>query len=266
MGKISNKGEKNEIYYSRDYRHLNRAWITYLLQIIFVLVPVILIYLCSYSEISYYISEFSAGLINNITGDTTGILKEKYFPIFGGIYYITMKGRYPSFTMAMISFIVTLILIVVFARINMNRKPLMIFLTIGLCVHLASSLFFIFFGDKFPYTLDTYSILYMKQQIIVWLMIIVVYWLSTSLITHVTWYRIISLAMLMVLSFVYGIVRYILYMIIISQFSYLFMASLYFTFGVLFDFLIMVGIFSLFIYMSGKKFQGKKRGRVWKWS
>ena len=72
--------------------------------------------------------------------------------------------------------------------------------------------------------------------------------------------------MLMVLSFVYGIVRYILYMIIISQFSYLFMASLYFAFGVLFDFLIMVGIFSLFIYMSGKKFQGKKRGRVWKWS
>lgn len=266
MKNAYNKGEKNIIYYSRDYRHLNRVGIGYIMQLFFVLMPIIIVYLCSYRQMSCMIARFSAGIINMIIGERAGIFKENYLPVFGEVYCVSMSGRTPSEKAAIISLIVTLVLIILLVKIKSDRKPFMIFLTIGLCVHLVSSIFFVFLGDKFPYNMDTYSILYMKQQIMVWLMIIVAYWLATSLITHVFFLRILSLSVLMIISFVYGITRYILYMLIISRCTYLFMAVLYFTFGVLFDFLVLVGIFAMFIENAGRKFKNKKRGEIWRWS
>lgn len=260
------QGDKKQIFYSRDYRHLQRSGLFFSLQLIFVLVPAIVLYLCFYSELSKLVAQFSAHMISSILGKETTILETKYFPIFGNVFYVDVEGRNPSFTMALISLIVSLILIFVFSLIKTNQKPLMIFLTLGAYIHGISSLYFIVFGEKFPYTMTSYSILYMKQQIIVWLMIIIIYWLCTSLIPKLFWHRLFFLVMLIVFCGTLGVVRYIIYMCILSKFSYLFMASLYFTFGVLFDFMVMVGVFALFIRIASRKYNEKGKGEMWKWS
>lgn len=268
MSKINAKSKenKNVIFYSRDYRHLNVNFFVYSLQFILILLPVVFLYLKNYSRLSYYVAHFSARMINHITGGGAGVLDTPYFKIFGGISYVDMGGKYPSFTLAFFSLVISLFLIIVSSLVGGNRKPLMIFITIGLYIHAVSSAYFLLFGRWFPYNLDSYSILYMKQQIVVWLMIMIVYWLSTSLITRMFAYRIVSFMIMCGVLFVFGVTRYIIYMIILAKCSYLFMASLYFTFGVLFDFMVMVGIFAIFIRHASWKYNTKIRGEMWRWS
>ncbi len=264
--KGNSKEKKNVIYYSRDYRHLDVSAFWYIIQFVFILIPVVWLYLRSYSRISYFVADFSADMIHKITGNTTSILDTGYFKYFGGVSYVDMAGKHPSFTLSFFSLLISLFLIIVFSLQQNNRKPLMIFITIGLYIHACSSAYFLVFGYKFPYNIDSYSVLYMKQQIVVWLMIMIVYWISTSLITKMVVYRLLSFIALIITLFIFGIVRYILYMIILAKCSYLFMASLYFTFGVLFDFMVMVGVFAIFIRQASRKYNNKNGGGMWKWS
>lgn len=264
---INEDKNKENISYSRDYRHLNRNLFTYLLQIALILVPLAVGYLMMYNKLSYYVSSFSANMLEKMTGVTTGIKEVSYLPKLGGVYCVAMEGKEPSFSFAFLSLIITLILIIICSLIKNDKKPVMIFITIALYIHLVSSIFFVLFDSSaFLYNLNSYSILYMKQQIIVWLMIMIIYWLSTSLITRVPVLRITTFIMLMCISFAYGVVRYIVYMFIIAKASYLFMAVLYFSFGILFDFMIMVGVYSVFMKYASRKFKKKTEGGVWKWS
>ena len=263
-----NIGELNKesIIYSRDYRYLNRRLPVYILQVVLVLVPLVVGYLFTYSKISYYVSIFVSKILENIAGISTEIMEVDYFPRLGGVFYVAMEGKNPSFTMSIVSLFITLILIVIFTLIKTDKKPLMIFITIGLYIHLFSSAFFVFWGaDRFPYDINDYSNLYMKQQIIVWLMIMIVYWMSTSLVTKVVGLRISTFIMVSAMSFLFGVTRYIVFMLILAKGSYLFMAVLYFTLGIFFDFIIMVGVYSIFMKCASRKFKKRNETELWKW-
>lgn len=258
--------EKRIINYSRDYRHLNRSLAGYIIQSVVALGVLITGYLLIYSKFSYYISEFAAFILNKISGSETGIREMDYLPKLGGVYCVTMEGNSPSFSFSLISLIMTLILLVVFTQIKSKKKPVMIFVSIALFIHLVSSAYFLIFGaDRFPYSLNDFSELYMKQQIIIWLMIMVVYIFSTSLITHVVWLRIITFIMLAFISVIFGIVRYIVYMVILAKCTLLFMAVLYFMFGILIDMMIMVGVYSIFMKKASEKFNNRAEVNLWKW-
>lgn len=261
-----NNNNKKLINYSRDYRHLNRHFVGYLFQVVIFLGGLIVGYLFSYNKLSYYIADFTANILGKVTGISAGIREVEFFPKFGGVYCVTMEGKSPSFSLSIISMIITLILIVICSQIKTDKKPVMIFITIGLYIHLISSAFFVFFGaEKFPYNLDDYSNLYMKQQIIVWLMIIVVYWLSTSLITNVVGLRIVSFLIVAVLSALFGIARYLVYLFIIVKCTYIFMAELYFIFGILMDIMIMIGVYSIFMKKVSARFRDRMEVKLWKW-
>lgn len=260
------KNEKKIINYSRDYRHLNRSLAGFIIQSVVVLGVLITGYLLTYNRFSYYISEFAAFILSKISGCDTGIREMDYIPKLGGVYCVTMEGKSPSFSFSLISLIITLILLIVFTQIKTKKKPVMIFFSISLFIHMVSSAYFLIFGaNRFPYSLNDFSELYMKQQIIIWLMIIVVYIISTSLVTHVVWLRIISFAELALISVIFGFVRYIVYMVILAKCTLIFMAALDFMFGMLMDMMIMVGIYSVFMKKASEKFNNRAEVNLWKW-
>ena len=137
--------EKNDIHYSRDYRYLSRGGISYFFQFLFVIIPVTVIYLLSYEKISYFVAKYSAKYIGLFTGQEVDILKSNYLPKFGDVYYVSLEGKNPSFTLAFFSFVITLMLIILFSLMKTDKKPLLIFITIGLYIHAFSSLYFLLF-------------------------------------------------------------------------------------------------------------------------
>ncbi len=267
LNMVNEDKNKLNISYSRDYRHLDRNLTAYVLQIVLVLVPMVVAFLFLYNGLSHFMARYAADILERITGDVTGIREADFLPVFGGVYCVEMEGKTPSFIMSFLSVIVTLVLIIICSRIKSDKKPVMIFLTIALYIHLISSIYFVVADAAgFPYDLNEYSSFYMKQQIVAWLMIMVIYWLTTSLITRVAVLRISSFFILGCISFLFGFVRYILYLFIIAKASYLFMAVLYFSFGILFDFMIMVGVYSVFMKYASRKFKSMEVEGVWKWS
>ncbi len=266
MKKTINTKEKEKINYTRDYRHLEKIGILYMLQMMILLVPLIVVYLCLYTKMTQAVADFSAYIISEVTGKTTSLVKLDYLPVFGGVYCVKMSGKSPSFTFAIISCMVSLILILCFSVAKNKNKPLMIFFTIASWVHFVSSLYFVFFTRMFPYNLNDYSELYIKQQVIIWMIIMTVYVLTTSMIPDMFVYRVGLFMALMILEFLYGVVRYVIYMVIIAEGTYIFMAVLFFVFGIMFDFLILVAVYSVYIYVAGFRYKNKKRGDMWQWS
>lgn len=267
QGNVSHVDDKKEtIYYSRDYRHLNRTGVLYSVGLILVLVPIIAMYLLYYSDISYLIAEFAKEFLEKFTGQNVYIFESDYLPHFGSVYCVTTKGRMPDFTMSLIVLLISLIGILILSTTKIHMKPLAIFMNIGMYISAISAVFFLIFPDEFPYTVSNYSELYMKQQIILWLMVIVVYIVSISLIKGLYMFKFITFMALVGLMGVYGTFRYVLYLTIVVKCSYLFMATLYFTFGVLFDFMVMVAIYSIFMRRASKAYRIGQGGKLWKWS
>ena len=123
-----------------------------------------------------------------------------------------------------------------------------------------------FFPEYFPYTLVNYSELYIEQQIAIWLCIAGIAGFAISLIFSSFLAKLIAFIVTMLYSGIYGIARYVIYLLVLHFFSSIYMATLFFTLGMLFDFLQMVFVYILYVQYASKNFGTQKRGTLWKWA
>ena len=106
----------------------------------------------------------------------------------------------------------------------------------------------------------------MKQQIGLWLFFFIVVGLVTALAGNgYFFYNVTFLVGIMLYSFIYGVLRYVTYLYIVSQFSTIYMAILFFVFGPLFDFLYIIYFYGLYVNRIIIFNDSKKREDVWQW-
>ncbi|MGD9676945.1 MAG: hypothetical protein AB7V16_01095 [Vulcanibacillus sp.] len=264
------KEQKSQIYFSRIYRHLlpNRVerWIFLLGGVL----PTILLFLLFYSKITYMLAVWANQVFSLISPkNSLGIGYEEFIPIFGGVYYVILPNKMPIFSELVINVVVTLLLLFILYLLykkNTGSTSLIIYFNIILLIHLISCIFFIFAEAYFPYSATVYSELYIKQQIGIWLSIMIL----AGVIIGILGYGSILVRFSFFLgivgySLVYGFVRYITFMFIISKGSNLYMATLFFSLGPLFDFLYLVGFYGIYIYSLVNYFNQGKGRLKWLW-
>jgi hypothetical protein len=259
--------EKRHIFFTRDYRHLPKPQITMWLFVILFIIPVIIGLLLFYPQISLVISNWTSGVITNSTGIPTGVTSSEFIPMVGPVYLVDIRGSLPTLLFSIINLIVSitvLLLVILFRRSGM--RSFAIYVSMAMFVHMISSLFFIFFPEYFPYSLTDYSELYMEQQIAIWICIAAISGFAIALIFSSFVAKLLTYAATLVYAGLYGITRYVLYLLILHYFSSLFMGTLFFTLGVLFDFLQMVFIYIIYIRYASRKYDSQKEGTLWKWS
>lgn len=233
-------------------------------------IPCIVIFLYFYTEISYLLADWVRNtLLRTFPEKTLGIVYGEFLPFFGGIYYVYLPGTLPSFQEATINLAVTLILLLICLFASGKSKagtPLTIYFAIILLIHLIASIFFMFAKDFYPYTATQYSELYIKQQVSIWLSFLVL----TGLITGVLGYgsipaRLVAFWGTMLYSFIFGCIRYLASLYIISIGSSLYMATLFFSLGPLFDFLYLVCFYGIYINSQIKRLDQKEGRLQWHW-
>lgn len=257
--------EKEMIFYTREYRHFKKMSPSSLIFLLICVLQVILIFTLFYSPITYGISQWTGKIISSVTGEYIKIASSEYFPKLGDIYFISAAGKAPGFTFSLISAIISLPAIIIAAQAKKNSKPLMIYMCMGLCVHLISSVFFIFWPEYFPYDLTQFAELYMKQQICVWIMIALIMGISTALVNETGAMKYVVFFVEVAVSLIYGVIRYAVFAFVIYYGSYIFMASLFFTFGVLFDFIQMVCVYSFFAKAASARYASAEGRKKWLW-
>lgn len=257
--------EKKKIFYTREYRHMKPTPLITIFELLFTIVPFLIILRMFYSRFSLWLSEVAKEILNNIFHVNAEIAQNDSLAVFDPIFYVDLSGRKPSFTMKLILLVVILLLITLILQILDKYKSFMIFMGIFMGILLVSDIYFIFWGDKFPYTLGTYASMYMLQQIIMWFSIALVSVVALSILPEIHGSVLIAFWSIMIYSIIYGSVRYIVFIVFLYWATNVFMAPLFLMCGVFLDFMYVVAIYAIYAKRISKKFNKREEMSVWEW-
>lgn len=256
---------KDVIFYARDYRHFAANTKNTVLFLVFCVLPVTLAFIFFYSPLTRAVSLWTGKVIMQVTGDAVEILSSPFLPGLGSVYYVSLIGTIPSYTHALIACILTIIAIPIASQAKTNARSFMIYVCMGLYVQLISCLFFLFWPELFPYTLSEYSELYMLQAASLWIIIPTLLGLALALMRASILHRVLAILIQVGTMLIFSTVRYVVYLCFLNFCSSLYMATLFFSFGVLFDFIQMVMIYSFLAKRISEQYDSLKGRSQWAW-
>lgn len=259
--------DKKNIYFIRTYRRLKKNVIGSILYLCFLVIPTIILFVLNIGNITRFMSQLVVRILGKVYPGTPLYIREEMFSILARMEFVELPTVYPKVSLIFINLAITLILVMFLNSGNRKGKPLSVYFSIMALIHIMNCIYFIFAANYFPYTAYQYSILYMKQQLGIWLAFIVLVGLITGLLaTKGLFYRIATFVFILLYSFIYGIIRYILFLFIIQEFSIIYMAPLYFALGPFFDFLYLVFIYGIYTNKMIKMYDSEVGRGEWLWS
>lgn len=258
--------EKKNIYYSRTYRHLKGDILKSLLYLCILVIPILFLFVYNIKTITRFMSELAVGVLGKVYPGIPLYIREDAFSILGNLEFVELPTVYPEISFVFFNFIAVLLLAVFLNTGNRRGKPMSVYFSIMSMVHIINCIYFIFASNYFPYTAFQYSALYMKQQVGIWLTFILLAGLITGFLGGKGFfYRAIAFVSTLIYSLVYGIIRYILFLFIIQQFSIIYMALLFFALGPFYDFLYLVFIYGIYTNKIIKIYDLQSGRGEWLW-
>jgi hypothetical protein len=253
---------KTIIYYHRAYRKITGSGHAFILEILVLSLPLSLLLLFLSPYITHGMSLFAKFILSPYyPPGTVQLFKRAFF--FTTISLIDIPSPYPSYLCILINVVVSSVLILFLPQINKGKNTAIYILYLA-TINLVSSLFFISALAEFPYSALEFSELYMASEICILFFIPFILGTAILLLPDSLFPKIMLLLLTVLYAIIIGALRYVLFLFIISKFSILYMALLYFAFGPLIDFIYIVGIFS---YYNGKIATNLHNSNtVWKWS
>jgi len=177
-------------------------------------------------------------------------------------FFLALPSVHPSKLFAAVNAVVSLIILFMLPRLR-HAKHVFIFLVVVFFINIVSSLFFTFFPERFPYQASDYSELYIKQQVGIWFFAPLIMGLAILPLPASALSKLATLGAAFCYSLVFGTIRYIAFLFILTKATLLCMAILFFVFGPLVDFIYIVGIYSVYVTRLAKKLKGDFT--TWKW-
>lgn len=259
--------QKKKIYYARTYRHLTYDRVKITLYFLLLIVPAILVYLLSLRAITHFIAETGIKVLGKALPGIAMEIAAVRYPVFGTVEYIVMPTVLPDFLFVGINLCVVLGGMWFLCTGRRKGHPVAVYLLLSMMTHVVSCTFFLFGTHVFPYQMEDFSELYISQQISIWLLFIILTGLVTGFVGNQGFfYKILTFFAIMAYSLVFGVVRYIVFLFVLEQYSMLYMAVMFFVFGPLFDFLYLVWIYSFFVNKMILYYDSDRGREAWKWS
>ena len=259
--------KKKRIYYARTYRRIKLDMKISILFTCLLMIPSLVVFILNIDTITQKLAQISTWVLSQVFPAESISVIHSHYSIFGTMQYVELPTTYPEFSTVCFNLVLCFGIYLLMRLFKQTGKPMGIFLLYTLLVHVVNCVFFVFGGEEFPYTLGGYSDLYIKQQIGIWIMFIILASLVVGFIGKKMYgYKILTFLGIMLYSMVYGGIRYIVFLFFLHKFSVLYMALMFFVIGPMFDFSYFVAIYAIFINKIIKEYDfGKKKGE-WKWS
>lgn len=256
---------KKRIYYIREYRHFDLKGSGIALFLLLCVLPVTVVMLLSFSAISRWICDWAGPLLSNVLGAEIGTQEHFFIPILEPVTSLTLNGHDPGRTQTILVLIVSIIIILLCRKADGGLRSVFIYLSMASWILLASCLFFLIWPGKFPYTLSEFSSLYMLQQATMCIIMPAILGVALSLLPTNFVLKYLAVLVCCAVDVLFSAVRYVFYLYVLVRFSHLYMASLYFSLGVLFDFIRMALIFAFAAKRVSKTMQTPEWRGKWDW-
>lgn len=235
---------KTTIYYHRSYRKVIGSFGEFFVECLTILLPICVCVYLLFSKMTEILCEIGVLVLSPWYPKYSVYAVQSEF-LFQHPYYLIAPGKFPSATFSFMNAVVFFALIVLCSRINL-AKPLAHFGIVFSTINLVSSIFFLFLPSAFPYEIFDFADVFMKAQISIWIFIPIIMGLAvlpypTSILSKIA-----IVIFTVIYSFVFGMIRFPVFLFILGKFSFLYMAALFFLFGPLMDYIYIVGIYSVF--------------------
>lgn len=254
--------EKTLIYYHRAYRKVTGSGWMSLFVLLATALPLSLLILFLYPFLTDVMSVFTQEILSRYyPSGTIGIIREGF--LTGDVSYVSIPGKNPSNLVIIVNLIISLGMIIIMPKVKKGKNIAIFFFFLAV-INFTSAMFFAFSSSEFPYTATQFSELYMKTEISMWLFMPFILGMAIMLLPSPYLTKLVIILLTLVYSFIFGLFRYIIFLYILSNFSVIYMALLYFSFGPLIDFVYIVGIYCFFTSKLADKLRSSET--VWKWS
>jgi hypothetical protein len=234
----------------------------FMLELFAISVPLFLLILFTYPFITDGMSSIARWtLSSHYLPGTTSVIQKAF--LIGDVSFIDIPGRYPTMLETIINLTISLVLIILLPH-SKRDKNIAIYFVFLAAINLVSSVYFSLATHSFPYTVTNFSELYIKAEISMWLFIPFILGMAFLPLPAPTFHKLMLIVFTMVYSLIFGTLRYIIFLFILSKWSVIYMALLFFAFGPLIDFVYIVGIYSYYNSRLAHNLKGSES--VWKWS
>ncbi|MGY3724903.1 hypothetical protein SAMN05421767_1168 [Granulicatella balaenopterae] len=257
---------KRQVYYPRTYRRLKNNYIKsglYLLVTVFI--PLYYLYR-NIGTFTNFVSNTVIGALNQVLPSASPSIHETTFSFMGLISYVDLKASVISPYYLEVQIIATILILIICVTGRRHNVPFFMFCFFEGLGFLINCIYFYFKAADFPYSINDFSQLYMKQQLGIWIAFIIIYGVTTAFIGEKGYrYKLLSTFLLGGYSFVFGVVRYIVFLYVLSKYSTVYMYFMFFTLGPLFDFLYLVEFYGILINKLIKIYDGSEGENQWEW-
>jgi hypothetical protein len=253
---------KSLIYYHRAYRKISGSGRIFVLELIAISLPLSLLILFASPFITAQMSYLAQAVLSSYFPSEVTKVVEKAF-LVGKISYVGIDGTSPSTLISFINLTISLAMIIFLPRVKRNKNIAIYFVFLA-AINLVSAIYFIVTPHTFPYTVTNFSELYIKAEISMWLFIPVILGMAFLPLPAPIFPKLILILATLIYSLAFGELRYIIFLFIVSKFSVIYMALLFFAFGPLIDFVYIVGIYCFYNSKLAHNLKGSES--VWKWS
>jgi len=244
---------KESIYYHRSYRKESISRNSALIELVVLLLPVVAVFFM-YPYITYYMGKITRFVLYRYfsAASTVQVIKSHF--VFFDLYIVHMAAFYHTPMFYFVFFIVSFALLIMSLIIILNKaSPIMLYVFYILSINAISATFFALVPLDFPYDINLFSDLYIKTEVAIWLVIPFVLAIALVPLRSNLFLKLLVTIATLLYSIAFSLVRYILFLYVLERFSYVFMASLFFAFGPLIDFIYIVGIYSYYLSAVSRK-------------
>ena len=258
---------KDQIQFSHTFRYIQRqTWRSLFYLFLFVL-PLLVLFLLHYRDLSLWMNSFARYFLSASIQDVRLVEDAiPFIPMLGALSSLDLPSPVTGRLFALVLSIISFILVIVFVTGRRKGHPISIFLSFASVILLISGIFGLIYPDRFPYTVRDFSELYMSQTFATVLFFIILTGAITVLLgVGSVFHRVAFVIVALVYLMVFSTVRYVVYLLLVSKVSLLFMPALIFAFGPFFDSLFLVYFYGMYVHRLIKRMQQRRSEVVWKW-
>ncbi len=202
-----------------------------------------------------FILYFFSDIVKIVTFSVKGLLVElgyqptvQYWEIlYKDIAVLDMPTVYPSLIFSVTLLVFSTLLIIFSLVIPKFPRLLAVYLIFLSIINIVSAAFFILFSDRFPYIILDFSVLYLGTVVGLWVLIPIILAISLYSLPANLLSKMLFILFNVAYSIIFGAVRYAAFLFLMDDYSVIFMAVFYFAFGPIFDFVYLVGFYTLFV-------------------
>jgi hypothetical protein len=255
---------KDVVYCHRAYRKLRERFRSrHLLSFAAMSVPFLAVIILFAPQILFYFNSAAQYFLRFWFDTSVGSVITPY-ALFGNVSLTVLMGSYPTPTYCVGLALASILGMVTLMNIHRIPRSVSVYASFVLLITLVSALYFLFIPERFPYTIEKFSDLYIKTELGVWCSIPLILAMSLLILPSSLPERMTVIALTLLYSLVFGLVRYIIFLYILGHYSYVYMASMFIAFDPPLDTIYVVGMYSFYMSFMSKHY--RKDSDIWQCS